>query len=237
MEQENKSNEFKEVTKELIGWEDNKLIRTLKGLTISPGLTIKSYCGSDKQKYLSPIVYFIGVTAIETYIASFIGLFDFILKKNLEDLKRTTSDATFNQFFDTEKVSAKVYEYLAFMTSETGQKIFIIPLFLLLTWLFYKKFNKSFKENSWFAFYTLGHGTLLSIPLMLIWYLSNDLVLYSSVSLILLFIYWVWSSKQFYNLTLRKAIVVRLFMTITALVTLNLFTFFAIGFFMFMSKR
>ena len=39
MEEEKKINEFKEVTKEIIGWEDNKLFRTLKGLTISPGQT------------------------------------------------------------------------------------------------------------------------------------------------------------------------------------------------------
>lgn len=226
MEEETKTNELKEVTKELIGWEDNKLFRTLRGLTIFPGETIKEYCNGHKQKYLSPIVYFIGVTAIETYIASFIGLYDSILKKGLEDLKQTTSDPTLNRFFDTGKVSEKVYEYLSFITSETGQKILIIPLLLFLTWLFYKKFNRSFKQNSWFAFYTLGHSTLLAIPVMLIWYLSKDLVLYSVVSMILIFIYWVWSSKQFYELTLGKAIVIRFFMTITALITLNLLTLF-----------
>ena len=226
MEEEKKANELKEVTNELIGWEDNKLFRTLRGLTVLPGQTIKGYCSDDKQKYLSPIVYFIGVTAIETYIASFIGLYDFILKKSLEDLKLTTSDSTLNQFFDTEKISEKIYDYLAFNTGETGQKILIIPLLLFLTWLFYKKFNRSFKENSWFALYTLGHATLLAIPLMLIWYISKDLVIYSTVSLIFIFIYWVWASKQFYGLTLGKAIVIRFFMTITVLITLNLLTFF-----------
>lgn len=226
--EEKKTNELKEVTKEFIGWEDNKLFRTLRGLTILPGQTTKDYCNGEKQKYLSPFVYFVGVTAVETYIASIIGLYDSIVEKSLEDLKLTTSDSTLNRFFDTGKVSEKVYGYLSFITSETGQKILIVPLFLLLTWLFYRKFNRSFKQNSWFALYTLGHSTLLAIPVMLIWYLSKDLLLYLNVSMILIFIYWVWSSKQFYDLTLGKAIVIRFFMTITALITLNILTLFVI---------
>ena len=142
MEEEKKTNELKDVTKELVGLEDNKLFRTLRGLTVLPGQTIKGYCRDDKKKFLAPIVYFIGVTALEMYIASFIGLYDFMLKKSSEDLKRTLSDSAFTQFFDTEKVTQKVYDYVSFSTSEMGAKILTIPLLLLLTWLFYKKFNR-----------------------------------------------------------------------------------------------
>jgi Protein of unknown function (DUF3667). len=220
---ENK-NELKEVTKEIVGWEDNKVLRTISDLTTKPGIAIRDYCNDGKQKYLSPIVYFIGVTALETYIASAIGLFDFMLAKNMEEFRKAFSDPSLSKMFNTENITMQLNEGLSFLLSETGQKIVIIPILLLLTWLFYKKYNRSFKENSWFALYTLGHATLLAIPLMGFWYVTKNLALYTGLGLFLIFIYWVLSSKQFYNLTLAKAIVLRLLMTLTVILIINLLT-------------
>ena len=54
-----------------------------------------------------------------------------------------------------------------------GQKIIALPLLLILTWLFYKKYNKNIKDNCWFAFYTAGHAALLTLPLIPLWYLAQ----------------------------------------------------------------
>ena len=225
MEEEKPVSEIKEVTKELVGWEDNKLWRTLKGLTLSPGATIRGFCGEDGQKYLSPITYFLGVTAVEAYVASYFGLFEAMLDKNKEELKRAATEPSLTRFFDTQQVSERVFDYLNFVTSETGQKVIFVPFVLLFTWLFYKKFNKSFKQNSWYALYTLGHATLLAIPLIPIWYFSKDLVLYSNTGLAIIFIYSLWSSKQFYNLSLGKALVYQLLLDLTLLIALNVLSF------------
>ncbi|MDZ4716800.1 MAG: DUF3667 domain-containing protein [Cytophagales bacterium] len=217
MEEAKKTNELKDVTKELLGWEDNKLFRTLNYLTTRPGQINLEYCSGEKQKYLSPIVYFFGVTTVETFIAARIGFFDFMLETNKESLQKSLSDPNFlNAGFDPTYIIDKVNTNFSFLFSEVGQKIFLVPLLLLLTWLFYRKLNRSFKENSWFALYTLGHVTLLSLPFMLGWYLTKDLVLYSVLSFLMAFVYWVWASKQFYNLKLGKALLLRFLMMVTA---------------------
>ena len=76
MEEEKKTNGLKEVTKELLGWEDNKLFRTLNHLTTRPGQIVTAYCKGEKSKYLSPVVYFFAVTALNIYIVTTSGLLD-----------------------------------------------------------------------------------------------------------------------------------------------------------------
>jgi hypothetical protein len=218
-------NEIKEITQELVGWENNKIIKTIRDLSVRPGEAIKAYCNEGNQSYLSPIVYFCGVTAVETFIADSIGLFDYMMTQNLDEFKNSLSDPKIAGMFNIDSVTVQLNNYLSFFISEVGQKIVIIPILLLLTWAFYKKFNRSFKQNSWFALFTLGHATLLAIPLMAVWYFTNSLALYSVIGLLFIFVYWVWASKSFYGLKLGKAIVLRLLMTIVAMVAMNMITF------------
>ena len=226
MDEEKKTTGLKEVTKEILGWEDNKLFRTLNHLTTRPGQIVNEYCRGEKQKYISPVVYFFGVTALETYIASLIGLYDFMLKQNVESLRKTFSDPIFAKSgINVSSTPEQMNNFFAFLFSETGQKIIILPTVLLFTWIFYKKYNRNFKENSWFALYTLGHLTLLTIPLMLYWYITKDLVLYGIISLIIGSLYWIWNSMQFYKLKIGKAILLRIVMVVTVLLTLTFVQF------------
>lgn len=209
MEEEKKTNGLKEVTQELLGWEDNKLFRTLSHLTTRPGQIVTGYCKGEKSKYLSPVVYFFGVTALVTYTVSISGLLDVMLKAN----------PILSKFgIDTSNIPDEITNTLSFLLSETGQKIIFLPIVLFLTWLFYKKYNGSFRENSWFALYTAGHATLLTTPLILYWYITKDLVLYSAIGSIVEIAYGIWASKQFYNLSLGKAIFLRIMMVVTVLV-------------------
>lgn len=222
MEEGKKTNGLKEVTKEILGWEDNKLFRTLNHLTTRPGQVVSEYCRGEKQKYLSPVVYFFGVTALETYIASRIGLYDFVLKQNVESLRQSFSDPIFAKSgFNVSSTPDQMNSVFSFLFSETGQKVIILPIVLLFTWIFYKKYNRNFKENSWFALYTLGHLTLLTIPLMLYWYITKDLGLYSIIALIIGSLYWIWNSMQFYKLKIGKAILLRIMLIVTVLLILT----------------
>lgn len=194
MEEEKIVNEVKEVTQEILGWEDNKLFRTLHYLTTRPGKMINEYCGAGKSKYLSPVIYFFGVAALDFYFHSVSGLLDVLSKASLDSIGEAS------RFFD------EMNSVFLFLFSETGQKITQIPTFLFVTWLLYKKYNGSFKENSWFALYTVAHLTLLSLPLTLYWYVTQDMILNNWASFIIAIGYWIWASKQFYNLKFGKAI-------------------------------
>lgn len=203
-----KTSGLQEVTQELLGWEDNKLFRTLNHLTTRPGQIVTAYSNGEKSKYLSPVVYFFGVTALVTYIVSTSGLLELMLKSNPIASKLG---------IDTSKYPEELNNVLSFLFSETGQKIIFLPIVLLLTWLFYRKYNRSFKANSWFALYTAGHAALLSTPIILYWYITKDLVLYSAIGSLVELTYGIWASKQFYNLSIGKAIILRIMMMVTVL--------------------
>lgn len=212
MEEEKKTNGLKEVTKELLGWEDNKLFRTLNHLTTRPGQIVTAYCKGEKSKYLSPVVYFFAVTALNIYIVTTSGLLDSMIKiPTLSKLGTDTSDVPGST------------NMLLFLTSETGQKTVLLPIQLLLTWLFYKKYNRSFKENSWFTLYILGHGLLLSLPLLILyWYITKDSGLSITISSIIELGYWIWASKQFYILSIGRAIFLLIMMYVTLIFTLTI---------------
>ena len=228
-----KTSELKEVTKELVGWEDNKVVRTLRLLTIRPGVLINEYSAGEKQKYLSPVVYFFALTAIETYLASAIGLFDFLLKKNIESIREAFSDPAFSsmQSDDVSRISDQMNSVYSFLLSETGQKLLILPMFLSFTWILYRSKKHGFKSTVWFGLYTLGHITLLSLPLLAVWYFTQSLTLFTTTGLIVASVYWIWSSMQVFEIGIGKAILLRiamLFMTLIFFTVLQIVLAFVI---------
>lgn len=213
MEKQNKISDLKEVTQELVGWEDNKLFKTLHFLTTRPGQLITEYCKGEKQKYLSPVIYFFGATALEAYLVSVSGIKDLMLQANVESLSKTLPEVGEDKKnINVANITDQYNSVTSFFLSETGQKIILLPIILLLTWLFYKKYNGSFKENSWFALYILGHVTLLGLPFLLYVYLTKDLVLYMVFGLTVALAYGTWASKQFYNLSVGRALILRIVM-------------------------
>ena len=201
MENERPSNDIKEVAKEVIGWEDNRLFITLKYLTTRPGQIISGYSKGEKQKYLSPVAYYFGIESLKSFLVSVSGLSSFVLETKIKDMRRNiqfvvSSNST---ILPDNAGNDSLSSFYAFFLGEIGQKIIALPILLLLTWLFYKKYNKSIKENCWFAFYAAGHAALLTLPLILLWYLTHDWRIYALFGTIITISYWSWASAQFYN--------------------------------------
>jgi hypothetical protein len=227
-----KTDGLKEVANEVIGVEHNKIFNTIKYLTINPSQVISEFCGGEKHKYLSPVVYFLGVGAIKLYLASISGLNDFLLKGTAAKRWIAWLGSKFPSLAatkeETETFVSNNSTFISFFNSEYGRELISLPIILLLTWLFYKRFNKSFKENSWFALYTWGHASLLSIPLILIFYITNDVTLFAPLSILILVLYCAWASIEFYKLKLGKALTLRVLMfaayTLSLSITLNIFS-------------
>lgn len=229
MEDEEKTDGLKAVAKEVIGWEDNKLFHTLKCLTTKPGQIITEFCRGEKQKYLSPVAYYFGVETLKSYLVSISGLSDFLLKTQVEQLRKNllllSSTESLNKLSTDQAANNTLTNFFSFFLGEIGQKIIALPILLLFTWLFYKKYNRSFKENSWFALYSGGHASLLSLPLLLCWYITKDLALFKALSIIVTISYLVWASKQFYNLRIRKAILLRILYFLTTVLIILLISY------------
>jgi hypothetical protein len=225
MDQEKKSDGLKEVAKEIVGWEHNKLFITLKYLTTQPGRMITEFCRGEKHKYLSPAVYYFGVEALNSSLISITGLKDFLLKNQIGQLQRrilSLRSLGISNQFSTDKIeNIALTPFYSFFLGEIGQKIIALPILLLFTWIFYKKYNHSFKDNSWFALYSAGHASLLSLPALLYWYLTKDFYLWRILSFVIVISYLVWVSKQFFNLKIGKAILFRILIFLTTVLILG----------------
>ncbi len=63
--------EFKETVGELFNLQGNKFFRTIRGLTIAPGDTIRAFAAGDRKSFLHPFTYAITNIGILIFITSF----------------------------------------------------------------------------------------------------------------------------------------------------------------------
>ena len=71
--------ELRETINELFNLQGNKLFRTIKGLTVAPGNTIRTFAEGDRTTFLHPF----------TYALTFIGLMVFFLSMVNSELEFT----------------------------------------------------------------------------------------------------------------------------------------------------
>ena len=62
--------EVKELLTEIAGWENNKVFRTIKGLTLSPSKTIKKFCDGDRDAFLHPVTYLVTLVSLSVFIGT-----------------------------------------------------------------------------------------------------------------------------------------------------------------------
>jgi hypothetical protein len=194
--------EFKEVTIEIIGWENNKIWRTIRDLTIRPGKAITEYCEGEKEKYLSPVTYYFATVAITYYLLIATGFQDEFLRYSREQRQKNVEIVQGFRPVTKDRISDhnQVYE---FFLGETGQKLLILPLLLFFRWLLFRRYNKSFKSNAWYSLFTMGHESIVIGTIMLVlWYLTNNFTLTYVVGLTAGFFYDSWTSYQFYKMKL-----------------------------------
>jgi len=123
---------------------------------------------------------------------------------------------------ETDRITNNLNSFYSFFNTEYGREIISLPIILLLAWLFYKRYNNSFKENSWFALYTWGHASLLTIPIILFLYLGMDVALFIPIAYAIIVLYWTWASTKFYNLKFGKALTVRILMQVAYVLTIGI---------------
>ena len=98
--------EFRETINELFNLQSNKLFRTIKGLTVDPGGTIRTFASGDRKKILAPFTYAITIIGISIFLNSFI---DHNPKFNENTLLK--SQSTIKKLEDKEVLSEKEGKY------------------------------------------------------------------------------------------------------------------------------
>lgn len=228
--EDSNQDERKEVLTELIGFEFSKLKNTVRDLTINPGFAIDEYCRGERRKYLSPITYFLLVYAISFSLDSVTGVGDFIYQKGFSQgqsigeswrsgLKKAEADSGEKMPFDEPEIAGVVdVEARAFFQRKEVQLLILIPGLLLSQWLFFRKKRNSFFQNSYFALYTLGHTLLLLMPIMVLFFISENLFYYTYITLGSVFpmAYGIYSGVNFYSTDWRKLVLRNILLYIAA---------------------
>ncbi len=183
--EEGKINEKEEIVTELIGFSLKKLWHTIVELTVRPGQTIAAYCDGERNRIVTPITYFVLTFGMGFFVMTNTGLMDNSInlgyslytgtpERNFESyrnrLPTELSDEEVSKFMDITNST------LAFVTSQKGMLIQIIPVWLLFQWLFFKKYRKPFSHHLYLLMYTGGHSYLLTAPLMIPLFFSEALV-------------------------------------------------------------
>lgn len=206
MSNKSKGEEFKEVAGELMGFKNNQIVNTIKGLTLRPGIVIESFLRGEREKFLSPVIYFFSLLTIEYIVTTLTGYRDFYLEVQLLQVQEAFGDQESLSEVEIEFVVDRMGAFIQFILSEMGQKLLMLPIMLLLVSLIYINQKKGFKGNSWLALYAFGHVKLLTIPFTFLWLVGVPLFYIGLISFIVSILYWIYASKAFYNLSALRAI-------------------------------
>jgi len=235
--------EFRETINELFNLQSNKLFRTIKGLTVDPGGTIRTFASGDRKKFLHPFTYAITILGISIFLNSFI---DHTPKFNENTLLK--SQSTIKKLEDKEVLSEKEGKILMFQ--KFMEKYFIqskgseaekrtkyssyIAFFLmsLIHLLVYKNLKFGFKKNIWFSFYVFGNASFLALLFFPFLFISTDRIGYLIVSLSIMtfsMIYQAWSASKYYEISILRALKKYLFSILLLILSFSLMgLFFAI---------
>lgn len=212
--------EFRETINELFNLQSNKLFRTIKGLTVDPGGTIRTFASGDRKKFLHPFTYAITILGISIFLNSFI---DHTPKFNENTLLK--SQSTIKKLEDKEVLSekeGKILMFQKFMTKYFSQSegseaekttkysTYIAFFFMsLIHLLVYKNLKFGFKKNIWFSFYIFGNASFLALLFLPFLFIFTDGIGYLIVTLstiILSSIYQAWSASKYYEISFWRAL-------------------------------
>ena len=204
--------EFKELITEILGWENNKLFRTLKGLTIHPAKSIWIFCNGDKNSYIHPISYMFGVVGMIVLLNTYFeppylkDYQEWEESKYQEKLDKLDSDS------DRYAVEVKMHQQEQMVNKILRHPNFIYVYHFLITilhLLVFRKMNVGLKNNVWFTTYVYAHASLLVSVIAVLLFFINDInlvLIISSLSFLIMYVYRVWASKQFYKISWGKSI-------------------------------
>lgn len=138
---------------------EGPFIKTIKYLTINPGKVCKEFVNGKRKIYVQPVQYFI-IALTFYYLIVFLTGIDFIeiiYRQN----KQLGMPMSKKEFAET---TGFIFSNLKFLT------FILIPIFAVISKLFFKRSGYNYAENIVMAFYLHAHTLLIGIlfiPLIL----------------------------------------------------------------------
>ena len=223
--------EFRETINELFNFQSNKLFRTIKGLTVAPGNTIRTFAEGDRTTFLHPFTYALTLIGISLFLGNFATADhanQLVLdvhnktKQNTEKYAKQFSnqEKAGEKFKDSDdilnkkKSQSKLPEFLKeyeFGTKTYNKFIQYLGFFIasIVHLLVFKNLGFGLKKNGWFIFYSYSHVVFLTTLLSPLTFVSSNTVYLSIIGLstfVLGFLYQIWSTSQYYEINFGRAI-------------------------------
>ena len=139
---------------------EGPFIKTIKYLTIKPGKVCKEFVNGKRKIYVQPVQYFI-IALTLYYLIVFLSGIDFnkIIYQHNKQLGMPLSEKEFEEYTGLLSSNLKLFTFI------------LIPIFAVISKLFFKRSGYNYAENIVMAFYLHAHTLLIGILLfpLIIW--------------------------------------------------------------------
>ncbi len=210
--------EFKETVGELFNLQGNKFFRTIRGLTIAPGDTIRTFAAGDRKSFLHPFTYAITIIGVSLFLSSFLNTgYDYNSKRYAENEQEIELLTNKDELSKREKgqleIDNNLKDFDEFQQTEAFKRILNYMLFFMVSLihlLVFKNLKFGLKKNTWYNFYVFGNSILISLPIMIFYIFLDDDDLYfvliiGIISFLLGFGYQIWAASQYYEISILRA--------------------------------
>ena len=209
--------ELRETINELFNLQSNKLFRTIKGLTVAPGNTIRTFAGGDRATFLHPFTYLMTFIGISLFLGTMIPTAPSLQKDILDSENKVQELSSRNDLSLKEKKDLEYENFTLevgkYIKSEKGKRhntYTSLFLFSIIHVLVFRNLKFGLKKNIWFSFSVSGHNHLIFS--VLIFPLEFFLVgldihfVFYIVTLVLHQIYQSWAACQYYEISFLRAL-------------------------------
>jgi hypothetical protein len=167
---------------------DNKIWRTIVGLTKNPGQVALDYISGARVAFVNPIKYLFAMMTIGLAITVLTGEIDSTVEMATREQATATDTSVpteqaelINRYVDAQADILREYiDLVSFLT---------IPLFALFLRLQNLRQGKNYAEILTFVSYIWGHASLLTIPITLYMYLTGEVNLWAKTLVLLVILY------------------------------------------------
>jgi hypothetical protein len=194
---------------------DTGFLRTVRDLTIRPGVVGNTFVKGNRVKYIGPVGYFflINTFLILAYQMLDINIKEFIVQSS-------------NMMVDQPDVSGKAAEMQSMMleTISDNLKLFsflMIPFYAMWGKVFFRKSKYNLIEHGVNSLYVQGHMALVSIIMLLVYKFSGLFI--GPYESLINFVVFIWSCLAFYEVRGVKNILKGAFLYIVVFITFSIF--------------
>ena len=233
--------EIRETINELFNLQGNKLFRTIKGLTVDPGGTIRTFAEGDRTTFLHPFTYLMTLVGISLFLASIIPTASRFQNSISEQENKVQEFNSRNELTLKEKKDLEyenfILELEIYASSEKGKRhnaYFSLFLSTIIHVLVFRNLKFGFKKNIWFSFLVSGHNCFFYFLLFPFEFFLNSLDLslqFTTLSIVTYWIYKSWAASQYYEISFLRALKKNIFnFLIGSTITVLIFLLFVVSY-------